>query len=212
MRRTGLIVFLVIVVALAVFAGRVLRPSLEGERGQQASGNSPPATVPARGPTAVAAAPTVPATMLPRPTVAPTPTPASRDVITEVSESELQSKLSSMLVGKPLGATPLGEATIRTVTVALRNRQVQVGGTAQAGFLNAPFAAAGTVQPDGNGKPKVRVDDASVGGVGLPDGTRAALADLLQTEVDGMFADESMKVRAIEIADGKMRVVSTSGS
>jgi hypothetical protein len=212
MRRTGLVALVVIIVALAVLAGRVLRPSLEDGRDQQARGAGTPTTVTAGAPTSVATAPTVPPTIPPRPTAVSTATPASRDVVMEVSESELQSRLSSMLVGKPLGTTPLGEATIRTVTVALRDRKVQVGGQAQAGFLNAPFAASGSVQPDSNGKPKVRVDDASVGGVGLPDGTRAALADLLQTEVDGMFTDQSMKVRTIEIADGKMRVVSTSGS
>lgn len=212
MRRPGLIAFVVIVIALAVFVGRALRPSLEAGHDQRAGSEAPPATVLAVTPKAAAPAPTVPATTPPRPTAVPTLTPASHDVVTEVTESELQSKLNGWLVGKPLGTTPLGEATIRTVTVALRDRKVQVGGQAQAGFLNAPFAASGTVQPDTTGRPKVRVDEASVGGVGLPDGTRAALADLLQTEVDGMLADPSMKVRTIEIADGKMRVVSTSGS
>jgi hypothetical protein len=210
MRRTGLIVLLVVVIALAVLAGRVLRPSLDARngQGQQAGGaaSQPPPT------TVAAAPPGAPATGGPRPTLAPTPTAAPRDVVTEVSESELQSQLTTMLVGKSLGTTPLGDATIRSVTVALRNRQVQVGGSAQAGFLNAPFEAAGTVVPDGNGRPKVRVDAASVGGVALPDGTRAALADMLQTEVDGMFTDPHLKVRSIDITDGKLRLVSTPAS
>jgi hypothetical protein len=211
MRRTGLVVLLVVVIALAVLAGRVLRPSLEAGNGQdQQTGGAAAQPTPASAPpTSVAAAPP---TVAARPTLAPTPTPTSRDVVTEVSERELQSQLTTMLVGKSLGATPLGDATIRSVTVTLRNRQVQVGGSAQAGFLNAPFEAAGTVVPDGNGRPKVRVDAASVGGVGLPDGTRAALADMLQTEVDGMFTDPGMKVRSIDITDGKMRMVSTPAS
>jgi hypothetical protein len=130
----------------------------------------------------------------------------------EVSEGDLETQLSRMLVGQPLGTTPLGEATVQTVTVALRDRQVKVGGNAKAGFLIAPFTAAGTVAPNGEGRPIVRVNEATVGGVVLPDPARAALADSLQTQVDGLFTERSMKVRTIEIADGKMRVVGTSGS
>jgi hypothetical protein len=215
MRRTVLVVLVVVVVALGLLVSRVLRPSLESGRGQgqQTGESAPPTSAPNSAPTAVAAAKpgatTAPPTAPSRPTVAPTATAVSRDVVTELSESELQSQLTRMLVGKSLGTTPLGDATIQTVTVALRNRQVQVGGAAQTGFLNAPFTAAGTVLPDASGRPKVKVDEATVGGVGLPEGTRAALADMLQTEVDGIFADPSMKVKTIEIADGKMRVVST---
>ena len=79
-------------------------------------------------------------------------------------------------------------------------------------MLNAPFTAAGTVTPDGNGRPLVRVNEATVGGVALPDTARTAMADSLQKQVDGLFANRAMKVRAIEIADGKMRVVGTTGS
>jgi hypothetical protein len=130
----------------------------------------------------------------------------------EVSEDELQSQLTTMLVGKSLGSTPLGDATVQTVSVALRDRQVQVSGAAGAGFLNAPFTATGTIVPDAGGRPKVSVSEATVGGVELPEGTRAALADLLQTEVDRTFADQAMTVRTIEIANGKMRLVGTTGS
>ena len=193
---------------------RVWRPPVET---RSAPGQEPGAAAPPTGaPTTVAAAPAAPPTAPPRPTavptLAPTPTLASRDVVMEVSQDELQSQLTTILVGKSLGRTPLGDATVQTVSVALRDRQIQVSGAASAGFLNAPFTASGTMVPDAGGRPKVSVSEATVGGVALPDGTRAALADLLQTEVDGMFADQSMKVRTIEIADGKLRLVGTSGS
>jgi hypothetical protein len=71
---------------------------------------------------------------------------------------------------------------------------------------------AGSVAPDTRGGLRVNVDEATVGGVGLPEGTRAALADMLQTQVDGMFTEQSMKIRTVEIANGKMRVVGTAGS
>jgi hypothetical protein len=179
-----------------------------GARARDASQPGQPGAVATVAPTTIAAAPTPTS----RPTAQPTVTPASRDVTFEVSEGDLELQLSRMLVGQPLGTTPLGEATVQTVTVALRDRQVKVGGNAKAGFLIAPFTAAGTVAPNGEGRPIVRVNEATVGGVVLPDPARAALADSLQTQVDGLFAERSMKVRTIEIADGKMRVVGTSGS
>ena len=218
MRRSLLVLLVVAVLAVGLVMTRVWRPPVEtGSAPSQEPGAAAP---PTSAPTAVAAAPVVPPTAPPRPTTvptaiptpAPTPTPASRDVVMEVSEDELQSQLTTMLVGKSLGTTPLGDATVQTVSVALRDRQIQVSGAANAGFLNAPFTMAGTIVPDADGRAKVRVSEVTVGGMVLPDGTRAALAGLLQTEVDRMFADQSMKVRTIEIADGKMRLVGTTGS
>jgi hypothetical protein len=151
----------------------------------------------------------------PPPATAPpaaTATPESRDVVMEVTESQLESQLSGMLVGQSLGSTPLGEATVQTVTVQLRDSLIRVGGGARAGFLQAPFLAAGTVVPNGEGRPVVSVSQASVGGVELPESARTALADSLQTRVDDMLGDRSVTIRTIDISDGKMRVVGRSGS
>lgn len=147
------------------------------------------------------------------PTAPPPPTAqaGSRDTVLEISEGELQAQVNTMLVGRSLGGTPLGDATIQSATVALRDRQIKVTGNARAGVLNAPYTTVGTVTPDGNGRPLVRITEASVGGVALPDSARTALADSLQTQVDRLFSDRSMKVRTIEIADGKMRIVGTAG-
>jgi hypothetical protein len=213
MRRTLLVLLLVVIVAIGVFMYRTGRPPIDAGRPQGPEAAAPPPTSAPTAPTVVTAAPpTAPLTPAPRPTVAPTPTPASRDVVMEVTESELQSQLTTMLVGKSLGNTPLGDAMVQSVSVALRDRQVHVTGAARAGFLNAPFTMAGTVAPDARGGLRVNVDEATVGGVGLPEGTRAALADMLQTQVDGMFTEQSMKIRTVEIANGKMRVVGTAGS
>src|SRR3954466_6569027 len=103
---------------------------------------------------APAATPAATATSLPRPTVvaqAPTavamaiPTPVSRDVVLEMSESDLDAELGDRLVGQPLGTTPLGEAKIQSVAVQLRDRQVRLNGNALVGILRTPFALAGTV-------------------------------------------------------------------
>lgn len=211
MRRMLVALGMVVAVAICVAIGLIGRSLWNGSAGQRQDAAQTGA--PSSAPTAVAAnPPAAPAAAPTRPTAPATPTPSSKDVVMEVTEGDLQSQLSKMLVGQPLGSTPLGEATVQSVTVALQDRQVKVGGNAKAGFLTAPFAAAGTVAPNGEGRPIVKVNEASVGGVALPDPARAAIADSLQTQVDGLFAERAMKVRAIEIADGKMRVVGTSGS
>lgn len=151
-------------------------------------------------------APPVATLPVPRvPTVPATP----RDVVVEVTEGEAQTQLSSMLVGQPLGTTPLGDATIQSVTVAFRDRQVRVGGSARVGMLQSPFAATGTVAPNAAGRPTVTVSEATVGGIALPDAVRTALADSLQTQVDGLFDEHRVRVRAIDIVDGKLRLVGT---
>jgi hypothetical protein len=209
MRRLVIPLTLVIVLAIGVSLGLAGRTWMDGGQSQQPDAST--AAAPAS--TLPPAASTVQATVLPRGTLAPTVTAAPRDVVMEVSESDLQEQLSTMLVGQSLGATPLGDATIQSVTVALRDSQVKVGGAAKAGFLQAPFTAAGTVVPNAAGRPMVSISEATVGGVMLPDGAKTALAESLQTQVDGLFADRSMRVRAIDIIDGKMRVVGTaSGS
>jgi hypothetical protein len=208
MRRFFGFLLLVVVLATGAAIGVLGRTWLDGQS-QGTPGAAAPVTAPTSPPVAVVVAPTAP----PPPTSAPAaPAASARDTVVEVSEAELQAQLTTMLVGRSLGSTPLGDATVQSVTVALRDRKINVGGTARAGVLNAPFTATGTITPDGNGRPLVRIDEATVGGVALPESARAALADPLQTQVDGLFADRAMKVREIEIADGKMRLVGTTGS
>jgi len=199
--RLFFIVLVVIVILVIGATIGVLGRSWLDNQPQTASGPTP---APISAPAAVAL------TAPPPPTSAPAA--SARDTVVEVSESELQAQLNTLLVGRSLGSTPLGDATVQSVTVALRDRKINVGGTAKAGVLNAPFTAVGTITPDGNGRPLVRIDEATVSGVALPEAARKALADPLQTQVDGLFADRAMKVRTIEIADGKMRLVGTTGS
>jgi hypothetical protein len=199
MRRLFTILFVAVILVTGAAIGVLGRTWLDSQ-----SPDARPQAAPTSAPVAIP--PTAP------PPPAATPAASVRDMVVEVSESELQSQLTTMLVGRSLGGTPLGDATVQSVTVALQDRQVKVGGAARAGVLNAPFSAVGTIAPDGNGRPLVRVDEATVGGVLLPDAARTALANTLQTQVDGLFANRAMKVRTIEIADGKLRVVGTTGS
>jgi hypothetical protein len=146
------------------------------------------------------------------PTAAVIATSVNRDVVMEVSEDQLNQQFTSMLVGQSLGKTPLGDARVQSVAVLLQDRQVKLGGNATVGFMRAPFTVTGTVTPTAAGRPLVTVSEAVVGGVLLPESARSALAESVQTQVDEMFAQGDVKVRTIDIADGKMRMVGTKGS
>jgi hypothetical protein len=199
---------LLIIVALGIGVGLWARSAWVGPPdpatvGAASTATLPPPATSAPPPTAVAKAPTVLPTAV--------PTPANRDVVLEVSEAELDQELSERLVGQPLGRTPLGEAKIQSVAVQLRDRQVTLGGNAAVGIVQTPFVITGTVEPSG-GRPMVDVRQATVGGFLLPSAARDTLAQSLQVQVDHMLSERAVKVRSIDIADGKMRLVGTPNS
>jgi hypothetical protein len=173
----------------------------------------PPRPAATSTPSALAASqPRLVPTLVPPATAVVTATPASRDVVMEVSEAQLNQRFTSMLVGQSLGQTPLGDARVQSVAVQLQDRQVKLDGNATVGFMRAPFTVTGTVAPTPAGRPLVTVSEATVGGVLLPESARSALAESVQTQVDQMFSDGNVKVRTIDIANGTMRVVGTKGS
>ena len=219
--RKSLVASLIIAVIVGLAVGFEARSFIGGNRVADAPPSVPSTPVSATVPSATATSPRVTSSVAsgdarPAPTAIaaapPAATPASRDVVMEVSEADLDQQFGSKLVGQSLGKTPLGDARVQSVAVQLRDRQVRLDGNALVGFLQAPFTVTGTVAPNAAGKPMVSVTQATVGGVLLPDAARNALADSVQNQVDGMFAGRDVKVRTIDIADGKMRVIGTTGS
>jgi len=209
MQRTFSVLILAAILGVGIVVGLSARSLLDmREDGQDVS----TASSSSGGPASVSAAPAAGAPSAAMMPARPDAAAAPRDVVLEVTEAQLESQLNQLLVGQSLGATPLGDATVQSVTVQLRDRLIRVGGGAKAGFLQAPFLTAGTIMPDPNGRPLVMISQASVGGVDLPEAARTALSDVLQGHVDEMLTDRSVKVRTVEIADGKMRIEGTSGS
>jgi len=187
--------------------GRSVMDSAQGVvRGSVAS--APTATVGGRVIAAAAAQPISAPTSTPAPKPTATPAPP-RDLVIEVTETDLTEQLQLLLVGQPLGATPIGDATIRSVWVTLRDGQMQVGGGASVGPLSAPFVVAGTITPDAAGRPSVTLTSAQVSGFAIPDAIRAGLGELLQQQIDQLFAQGTMRIRTVEIADGRMRITAS---
>jgi hypothetical protein len=135
-----------------------------------------------------------------------------RGVVIEVTEADLNAQLAQLLVGQSLGTTPIGDATVHSVTVTLRDGQIGVGGQAAVGPLGAPFSVTGRVAADATGRPRVAVTAAQVGGFGLPEPATTTIAALLQQQLDALFDQQTLRVRSVEIADGRLRIVAVPAS
>src|SRR5688500_15660605 len=98
MRRLRTILLVVVILATGAAIGVLGRSWMDGQS-QGPRESTAPVTVPTSPPTPVAVAPSAPPP--------PTSAPSARDVVVEVSESELQAQVNTMLVGRSLGTTPL---------------------------------------------------------------------------------------------------------
>ena len=204
---------LLVVIALAIFGVGLLlgsngRAVMDMAQGLVATAPTPAAPSRPAAPTTPTAAPVAaapPSVLQPAPAQAAAP----QDFVIEVAEAQLNEGLETMLVGQPLGTTPLGDATITTIAVALRDGQMYVGGGAAIGTVTAPFAVVGQIEPDAAGRPVVTLTAAQVAGFALPPPVVAGLGDVLQQQVDQLFAQQTMRVRSVEITDGRIRIVAT---
>lgn len=131
---------------------------------------------------------------------------ARGEVALDLSEDELARELNGNLAGRPLGSTPLGEAVVERFTVALRNGQIELGGSARLGGRNVPFTVVGTVSPS-EGRPVARVSEARVSGAAMPEPARRQVEQTLQAEIDRRLARQPIRVRTVEIGGGQLRII-----
>lgn len=206
---------LLVVIALAILGVGILLGS-NGRRVMESAqglvGAAPAATATPRPATPVLAASGQAApTAAPKPTATSQPVQAAapRDFVIELAEADLNHGLEAMLVGQPLGTTPLGDATIRSISVALRDGQMYINGGAQIGALSAPFATAGQITPDSAGRPHVTLTGAQVAGFVMPPPVVTGLSNVLQQQIDQVFSQQTMRVSSVEIADGRIRIVAS---
>lgn len=144
-----------------------------------------------------------------RPDAAPKAQAGRGEVSVDLTEADLTQALQKQLAGRDLGQTPLGRATVERIEARLRSGQAQVSGTAQLGGNSVPYTADLTAAPDSDGRARVRVSDARVAGLPMPESARAQVEAALQGQLDRLLAARPMRVRSIEIGDGRMRVIGT---
>lgn len=180
---------------------------------QAVTAAAPPAANPAA-PTSAAGPPVGPA-----PAAAPANAPSSaapaapasgplvqqngREITVQLDEATLTQQANANLAGRPVGDTPFGEATVRSITIHLRNGQILADGTAQVGPTTAPISVTSTATAE-SGRLRVAVSDAKVGGVPLPASMRQEIETALQAQVDQLMAQQRVRVQSVTITDGRL--------
>jgi hypothetical protein len=140
------------------------------------------------------------------------PNPQRGEVAIEIGEAELSERLNQRLAGRSLGQTPLGSPTLERVQVSLRDGKAETTGTARLAGTSLPFTSSMSLSPDAAGRVRVSVADAKLGGIPLPDQARSGLETDLQDQVDSLLARQPVRVRSIQVGDGRIRVVGTPGT
>ena len=133
--------------------------------------------------------------------------PGPGEMSVTVSEQELSRLLNQQLAGRAIGQTPLGSASIDRIQVALRSGAADASGDARLGAARVPFTSRMSAQPDGNGRVKVKVEQAKIASLELPEAARAELQTLVQGEVDRLLEGQPIRVRSVEIGNGQLRAV-----
>ena len=134
------------------------------------------------------------------------PGPGERTI--QLTESDLNQRLSQRLVGQPLGSTPLGTATLESISTQLTDGHLIANGDARVASTSVPvtLTARGSVQ---NGRAVVTVDDLKAAGVALPASTRQSVEQALQAQLDAEVSRQQLKVSSISIANGKLTLTGT---
>ena len=136
----------------------------------------------------------------------PAPTVAAGEVSVDVTEATLSKQLNDQLAGKPVGNTPLGQATLKNMAVQLKPGQMVTNGEASVGSTTLPVSATSTVDVQ-SGRPVVSVKDASVGSIALPDSVRQQIQAAVQSQLDQAISSSKLRVSSVTIGTGKMTIV-----
>jgi len=138
-----------------------------------------------------------------------TSSPASPTAVAyEIDEAALSAQLNAALAGRSLGETPLGTASAEEMAVYLRDDQLLINGTVQAGQVRLPMTLAATAAVQG-GHVLVQVRGAELGNVPVPEAVRRELEQRLQDQVDQSLANWRLAVQSVHIGDGKLAVAGT---
>jgi len=126
----------------------------------------------------------------------------------EISEAELSNMLNQRLAGRTLGTTPLGPATLQSITAHLSSDQLRAEGDALVGSATVPVTMTAGMRAE-SGRVVVNVEDLRAAGVPLPTGARSSIQSAVQTQVDAEVQRLQLRVSSVSIADGKLRLSGT---
>jgi hypothetical protein len=132
------------------------------------------------------------------------------ELAVEIGEVELSRQLSQQLLGRPLAQTPLGTASVDSVQVELHPGRAEVSGTARLGGVDAPFTMIMTALAEPSGSVKIALSEARLSGLLVPEVARAELEGQVQREVDRLIGQQAIRVRSVELTEGRLRAVGSA--
>jgi hypothetical protein len=133
-------------------------------------------------------------------------TPAqSKDWTVQIDSATLSQNLNAWATAQGALETPVGTARLEKLSADIRDNQLIVHGTADAGWLSMPVDATATasVQAD---NVKVLVNQVHVNGVDVPEAARRQLEQQLQSQLEQSVAANHVVVRSVRLGDGKLVV------
>jgi hypothetical protein len=131
------------------------------------------------------------------------------EIAFEIDQAELSRQLNQQLAGRPLGQTPLGDAVLERIQLSLHAGQAEATGSARLGGASVPVRSQLVPSIDSTGRLGVRVSQTTVAGVPVPDLVRADLERSIEAELGRVINRQSLRLRSLEIGDGKLRVIGT---
>jgi hypothetical protein len=124
--------------------------------------------------------------------------------VVELDEATLTDRLNQQLAGRWQVQTAAGPATVEQLTGRLQAGRLSIDGTARAGYLvQLPLSATTTVSVQDR-SPRVQVEQATVGGMLVPEAGRLEIERTLQGALDQALAEEGVEVHSLEIEQGKL--------
>jgi hypothetical protein len=125
------------------------------------------------------------------------------DQTIQITEADLDQRLTQQLVGQQIGSTPLGPATLTRISTHLADDHLQADGDAKVAAATVPVSltASGAVQ---NGRAVVLVDDLRAAGAPLPASVRDSVQQALQSQLDQAVDRQQLRVSSMTIAGGKL--------
>jgi hypothetical protein len=147
------------------------------------------------------------ATLVPPATV-PLANQAVQEWSVQIDEATLTREANAWAMEQPLLQTAVGTVRLQELSVQPRDDQLVVHGTAEAGWIRAPFDVTASASVDA-GHVQVQVPDAHVNGLDLPDAARRDIERQLQDWLDGLVLEHHASVRSVRLGQGTLLVTGT---
>jgi hypothetical protein len=133
-------------------------------------------------------------------------TDVSGETTVEINQDVLNNKLKTALAGRSLGETPLGEATISDVQVAINRGYIEITGTAKAGFISPSLKTSATIDVV-NAKPKIQLSSFTLNGLPLPQIVTDQIEGVIQAQVDELMNSYDFTIKTIRLEPQKIIIV-----